>query len=77
MNTLRNTTNGTVIAEALSVYISSITNTNVSTGDSGTLTIEEIDNYLGNITDGNIFINKPDLILMAQRPSTQTGDRVI
>ncbi|CAF1438636.1 unnamed protein product [Rotaria sordida] len=76
VNTLHsNTTNSTVIANALSLYISSITNSNTTLNSTYTLTVNEIDTYLSNISNVNLTINTMDSILIAQ-PVNQ-GDNVI
>ncbi|CAM4840981.1 unnamed protein product [Rotaria magnacalcarata] len=77
INILRsNTTNSTVIAEALSLYISSITNSNVSSNSNYTLTVSEIDNYLSSINSSNLTINTNDSFLMANAPN-QPGNAIV
>ncbi|CAF2752399.1 unnamed protein product [Rotaria sp. Silwood2] len=76
VNTLRNTTNSTVIANSLSLYISSITNSNASLNSTYTLTPNDIDTYLSNITNVNLTLNTDDSILVAQSPY-QEGNVII
>ncbi|CAF3343919.1 unnamed protein product, partial [Rotaria sp. Silwood2] len=76
VNTLRgNTTNSTVIADALSSYISAITDSNTTLNSSYTLSVNEIDTILSNINNTNITINTNDSILVVQQPNQ--GDNVI
>ncbi|CAF4263882.1 unnamed protein product, partial [Rotaria sordida] len=69
------TTNSTVIADALSLYISSITNSNTTLNSTYTLTVNEIDTHLSNISNVNLTINTTDSILIAQ--PVHQGDNVI
>ncbi|CAF4840725.1 unnamed protein product [Rotaria sp. Silwood1] len=71
----RNDTNSSVIAENLSLYISSITNSNTTSNSSNTLTVNEIDTLISRINDTNITINTADSILVAQQPNQ--GDNII
>ncbi|CAF4552632.1 unnamed protein product [Rotaria socialis] len=78
VNILRgNTTNSTVIAQALSLYISSITNSNVSSNSNYTLTVSAIDNYLGSINSSNLTINTNDSFLMASAPNQPDNSIVL
>ncbi len=63
-----NSTNSTVIAEALSEYISAVTNSNTSNSNS-TLSLDAIDKYLERISDVDIAINTTVSFLVAQRPN--------
>ncbi|CAF1426055.1 unnamed protein product, partial [Rotaria sordida] len=77
VNILRsNTANSTVIANALSLYISSITNSNTTLNSTYTLTANEIDTYLSNISNVNLTINTNDSFLMAQQPN-QGGNVIV
>jgi hypothetical protein len=70
VNTLRNnTTNSTVIANALSLYISSITNSNTALNPTYILSIDEIDTYLSKIDNVNLTRNTNDSFLVAQSPN--------
>ncbi|CAM4847631.1 unnamed protein product, partial [Rotaria magnacalcarata] len=68
VNTLKNTTNSTVIADALSVYISAVANTNQTANQNNLLTLTEIDNYVNNMTNVNEPRNNTDSILFAKEP---------
>ncbi|CAF1217625.1 unnamed protein product [Rotaria sp. Silwood1] len=68
-NTLRsNTTNSTIIADALSLYISSVANSNTSLNSTYTLTPNDIDVSLTKINASNLTINTNDSILVVQKP---------
>ncbi|CAF3706675.1 unnamed protein product [Rotaria sp. Silwood1] len=74
VNTLRNTTNSSVIAESLSLYISSVTNLNATSNSSYILTVDEIDTFVSRINDTSVTINTNDLILVAKQPNQ--GDNI-
>ncbi|CAM4822380.1 unnamed protein product [Rotaria magnacalcarata] len=74
-NTLKNTTNSSVIAEQLSLYLSSVTDSNVSSSSQNALTVEKIDSYLANISSANLTKPTINSILVAQQPDQ--GDNVI
>lgn len=72
MNLLRNnnnTGNSSLIAQALSWYISSITNQSTPLNDTFTLKPNEIDSFLSNIKLTNLTINTKDSFLMAFQPN--------
>jgi hypothetical protein len=76
VNTLRsNITNSTVIANALSLYISSITNSNTTLNSTYVLSIDQVDTYLSRVDNVNLTINTNDSFLMAQQPNQ--GNNVI
>jgi hypothetical protein len=76
VNILRsNSTNSTVIADALSLYISSITNVNTALNSAYILTIGEIDTYLSSINNSNLTRNTNQSFLMAEPPNQ--GNNVI
>ncbi|CAF3699354.1 unnamed protein product [Rotaria sp. Silwood1] len=75
VNTLRNTTNSSVIAENLSLYISSVTNLNATSNSSYILTVGEIDTFVSRINDTNVEKNTNDSILIAKQPNQ--GDNII
>ena len=75
MNILRNTTNSTVIADALSTYLTVTSNSSTSGNPENTLTPNDIDGYMGNINNVNLTRNTPESILVAQQPDQ--GDGVI
>ncbi|CAF5146625.1 unnamed protein product, partial [Rotaria sp. Silwood1] len=68
-DTLRNTTNSSVIAENLSSYISLVTNLSATSNSSYALTVGEIDTFVSRINDTNITINTNDSILIAKQPN--------
>ncbi|CAF4328583.1 unnamed protein product [Rotaria sp. Silwood2] len=76
VNTLRNTTNSTVIANYLSIYISSVTNSNAASNSTHTLLIDDIDMYLSNIKNVSLTINTNNSILIAQ-PTKQEGNVIV
>jgi hypothetical protein len=73
VNTLRNTTNSTVIASALSNYINVVSNSNASLNSTYTLSIQQIDSYLTNISNVNVTVNTANSILVAQQPNQGNG----
>ena len=73
MNTLRNTTNSTVIASALSNYINVVSNSNASLNSTYTLSIQQIDSYLAGISNANVTVNTTNSILVAQQPDQGNG----
>ncbi len=72
-----NSTNATVVATALSAYISSISNTNVSLNSTYTLEIGEIDAYLSNVVNGSLTIDTNSSFIMIQPPQQADNDSVI
>lgn len=78
VSTLRsNTTNSTIIAQSLSVYISSISNLPGSPNTAYSLSPHEIDNFVGNLNLNNLIINTNDSFLMAQQPSQTVNNFVL
>ena len=65
---MQNTTNSTVVAEQLSLYISSVANSNASSASQNTLSVNEIDSYLTNISGVNVTNSNTDSILVAKPP---------
>lgn len=69
VNLLRsNLTNSTTIADALSVYTSSISSLNVSSNASLILSINELDSHLTNLTGVDVAINRPNSFLLVKQP---------
>ncbi|CAF4152009.1 unnamed protein product, partial [Rotaria magnacalcarata] len=65
---LNSTTNSTVIADALSVYISAVAKTNQTANQNNLLTVAQIDNYVYNMTNVNEPRNNNDSIIFAKQP---------
>ncbi|CAM4863655.1 unnamed protein product [Rotaria socialis] len=65
INTLQNTTNSSVIAEQLSLYIGALTDSNVSSTSQNTLTLDEIDGYLTIMNSTDLTKETTDSILVA------------
>ncbi|CAF4909950.1 unnamed protein product, partial [Rotaria sp. Silwood1] len=74
VNVLRsNTTNSTVIADALSLYISSSTNSNGSLNSTYTLTVNDIDDYVTSINNVNFTRSTNESMLIAVPPNQGDG----
>ncbi|CAF4451223.1 unnamed protein product, partial [Rotaria magnacalcarata] len=56
-------------------YLSSVTDSNVSSSSQNALTVEKIDSYLANISSANLTKPTINSILVAQQPDQ--GDNVI
>ena len=65
---MQNTNDSNVIAEQLSLYLSSVTDSNASFISQNTLTIDRIDSYLTNISGVNVTNSNTDSILVAKPP---------
>ncbi len=72
-----NFTNSTVVASALSLYIDLITNSYTTLNSTYTLTIEEIDTYLGSINNINYSKNGIDSFLLAKPPNEDVNNTVL
>ncbi|CAF2752444.1 unnamed protein product [Rotaria sp. Silwood2] len=76
VNTLRKTTNSTVIAKYLSIYISLLAHSNAILNQSYTLNVNEIDTLVSKINAPNITENTTDSILVAFQPK-QGENRIV
>ncbi|CAM4946215.1 unnamed protein product [Rotaria socialis] len=77
INTLQNTTNSSVIAEQLSLYIGSLTDSNVSSTSQNTLTLDEIDGYLTIINSTDLTKQTTDSILVATSVEQENSTIVV
>ena len=74
VNILRsNSTNSTDKARALSLYISSTSNSSISGNSDDTLTVDEIDGFLTNLKDVNLTLSTSESILVAYSPNQGNG----
>jgi hypothetical protein len=77
VDTLRsNSSTSTDVANALSLYISSTTDTNTTLNSIYTLTPNQIDTYTGSINNVNLTIDTTDSFLLAT-PPTQNGNVIV
>ncbi|CAF4743788.1 unnamed protein product [Rotaria socialis] len=74
---LKNTTNSTVIADALSVYISAVAKTNETVNQNNFLTVDQIDYYVNNMTNVNVSRNTDDSILLAKQPYQGNNETIL
>ncbi|CAM2725241.1 unnamed protein product [Rotaria socialis] len=74
---LKNTTNSTVIADALSVYISAVAKTNETVNQNNLLTVDQIDYYVNNMTNVNVSKNNIDSILLAKQPDQGNNEMIL
>ncbi|CAF4207856.1 unnamed protein product, partial [Adineta steineri] len=66
-----NSTNATIVANALSGYISSITNSNVSSNTSNTLSLNEIDEVIDKLINSTVEIDTTASYITVQPPKQQ------
>ncbi|CAF1230797.1 unnamed protein product [Rotaria sordida] len=64
-----NSSNDTEKADALAIYVTSISNSNVTSNSSNILTIAQIDQIVGNLTNDNYTVNTNDTIFIMTRPN--------
>jgi hypothetical protein len=62
-----NSTNSTVVANALSLYISFVTNAHISSNSNNNLTFNEIDTLVSTMNSVNLIINTKDSFIMTQQ----------
>ncbi|CAF0954256.1 unnamed protein product [Adineta steineri] len=74
---LSNSTDATIIANALSGYISSNTNSNVSSNTANTLSLNEIDKVIDKLNNSIIPIDTTTSFIMVQPPKQQNNSNVI
>ncbi|CAF4968226.1 unnamed protein product [Rotaria sp. Silwood1] len=70
-----NSSNDTEKANALSIYITAITNSNVTSNSNNTLTVNQINQVVGNLTNDNYTVNTNDTILIITRPNREPNEK--
>ncbi|CAF5092665.1 unnamed protein product, partial [Rotaria sp. Silwood1] len=72
-----NSSNDTEKANALSIYVTAITNSNVTSNSNNTLTISQINQVVGNLKSDNHTKNSNDSILIVTRPNQEFNGTII
>ncbi|CAF3389562.1 unnamed protein product [Rotaria sp. Silwood2] len=72
-----NSSNDTEKADALAIYVTSITNSNATSNSNNTLTIKQINEIVGNLSSDNYRVNSNDTILIMTKPNREPSKETI